>query len=156
MLAAMTHIGSDWYVDPNRHEEFRQLMAEHGHVEHKSALFHHDSNDLILVLHSYHPGLSSTDSAMAGLQEVLDRHGVPAIAAGHGSLWQLLFMAEEPVNQVDMMNSDNEAMRKLDLELLRRGIYVLPGVRRFVAAVNTDEDFAETFAALDDACRAIY
>ncbi len=46
-------------------------------------------------------------------------------------------------------------MRELDLELLRRGIYVLPGVRRFVCAVNTDEDFDETVRALDAACHAI-
>jgi glutamate-1-semialdehyde 2,1-aminomutase len=89
------------------------------------------------------------------LQEVLDRHGLPAIAAGKRSFWQILFMAEEPRNQTDIMASDVARMRALDLELLRRGIYVLPGVRRFVCAVNTDEDFDETVGALDAACQAI-
>ena len=32
---------------------------------------------------------------------------------------------------------------------------VLPGVRRFVSAVNTDEDLTRTVEALDGACRAI-
>ena len=89
------------------------------------------------------------------LQEVLDRHALPAIAAGKRSLWQILFMTGEPRNQTDIMASDVTRMRALDLELLRRGIYVLPGVRRFVCAVNTDEDFDETVGALDAACRAI-
>ncbi len=32
----------------------------------------------------------------AALQDVLDRHGLPAIAAGRASFWQLLFLTEEP------------------------------------------------------------
>jgi glutamate-1-semialdehyde 2,1-aminomutase len=91
----------------------------------------------------------------SALQEVLDRHGLPAIAAGRRSFWQLLFMNEEPHSQTDIMASDQARMRELDLELLRRGIYVLPGVRRFVCAVNTDEDFDDTVGALDAACKAI-
>ena len=64
-------------------------------------------------------------------------------------------MTEEPHNQTDIMASDVTRMRALDLELLRRGIFVLPGVRRFVCAVNTDEDFDETVGALDAACNAL-
>jgi glutamate-1-semialdehyde 2,1-aminomutase len=91
----------------------------------------------------------------SALQEVLDRHGLPAIAAGNRSFWQILFMTGEPHNQTDIMASDQVRMRELDLELLRRGIYVLPGVRRFVCAVNSDEDFDDTVGALDAACKAI-
>ncbi len=91
----------------------------------------------------------------AALQDVLDRHGLPAIAAGRASFWQLLFLTEEPASQVDIINSDQARMRRLDVELLRRGIYVLPGVRRFVAAVNTDRDFDQAAQALDGACEAI-
>ncbi len=91
----------------------------------------------------------------SALQEVLDRHGLPAIAAGKRSFWQILFMTGKPHNQTDIMASDQVHMRELDLELLRRGIYVLPGVRRFVCAVNSDEDFDDTVGALDAACKAI-
>ncbi len=89
------------------------------------------------------------------MQAVLDRHGVPAICAGRDSFWQLLFMKEEPKTQVDMMNGDAAAMRKLDTELMRRGIYVLPGVRRFNSMVESEDDLSRTLDALDGACRAI-
>ena len=95
------------------------------------------------------------DRLTSSLQAVLDDHGLPAIAAGRASFWQLLFMTEEPRSQVDIINSDTALMRRLDLALLRRGVYVLPGVRRFVAAVNSDADIAETAEALDGACRAV-
>ena len=75
----------------------------------------------------------SPDHLLKRLQAVLDDNGVPAIAAGSQSFWQILFLAEPPRSQVDIMNSDTAAMRRLDTELLRRGIYVLPGVRRFVS-----------------------
>ncbi len=110
----------------------------------------------VLERPGFYEALREKSDALTGaLQEVLDRHGVPAIAAGRNSFWQLLFMAAEPVNQVDIMNSDTERMKRLDLELLRHGVYVLPGVRRFVSAVNTEQDVADTVAALDEACQAL-
>ena len=89
------------------------------------------------------------------MQGVLDEHGLPAIAAGRNSFWQFLFMAQEPRNQVDLMRSDMASARKLDMEFLRRGCYVLPGVRRFVSAVNTEADKTMTLEALDGACRVL-
>ncbi len=79
----------------------------------------------------------------------------PAIAAGRNSFWQLLFLGQEPENQVDIMKSDIDRMKRLDLALLRGKVYVLPGVRRFVSAVNGEEDLAWTVEALDAACQAV-
>ena len=87
-------------------------------------------------------------------QAVLDRHGIPAIAQNTGSLWQILFMEKTPVNHADIMASDQSAMRRLDTELMKQGQYALPGVRRFVSAVNTDKDLEDTLKGLDSACRA--
>jgi len=96
-----------------------------------------------------------SDELLARLQSVLEGNGVPAIAAGGHSFWQILYMSEAPTSQLDMMNSDSDAMRRLDIELLRRGIYVLPGVRRFVSSVISGEDIELTAQALDEACKAL-
>ena len=85
-------------------------------------------------------------------QQILDRHGVPAICAQVGSLWQFLFMAEPPRNQADMMAGDTAAMRRLDTLMMRRGQYMLPGVRRFVSCVHGEAEFEETLRALDATC----
>ena len=95
------------------------------------------------------------DELLGALQDVLDEHGVPAIATGQNSFWQILFMAEPPENHGDVLDSDQAAMREVDLGLLKRGCYVLPGVRRFVSAVNTDDDFELTVKALDDVCKSL-
>ncbi len=77
-------------------------------------------------------------------QKILDQHAIPAIAEHTGSLWQILFMDRTPRNQADVLASDQAAMRRLDTLLMKRGQYVLPGVRRFVSTVHTELDLEES------------
>jgi glutamate-1-semialdehyde 2,1-aminomutase len=93
--------------------------------------------------------------ACRACQQVLDRHGLPAIAAQTGSLWQILFMRKPPRTQVDMMASDGAAMRRLDAECMKRGIYTLPGVRRFFSTAHGECELEETLRVLDAACRVL-
>ena len=94
------------------------------------------------------------DDMCKASQAVLDKYQIPAIAQNTGSLWQILFMDKTPENMSDMLNSDQAAMRRLDTELMKQGQYVLPGVRRFVSTVHTDQDLEDTVRGLDEACRA--
>lgn len=88
-------------------------------------------------------------------QKVLDRHGVPAIAENTGSLWQILFMHRSPRNQADMMAGDAVAARRLDAECMKRGIYALPGVRRFFSTAHGERELEDTLRVLDAACRMV-
>ena len=87
-------------------------------------------------------------------QAVLDKYKISAIVENTGSLWQILFMRNSPTCQGDMLASDQAAMRRLDVELMKQGQYVLPGVRRFVSAVHDQTDLEDTVRGLDAACRA--
>ena len=89
------------------------------------------------------------------MQAVLDACGVPARVVGGASLWHFLFAERPPRNQMEVLASDLARGAALDLALVERGVYVLPNVRRFVSAVHDEEDFAQTLAALDQACAAI-
>jgi glutamate-1-semialdehyde 2,1-aminomutase len=91
----------------------------------------------------------------AECQTVLNRHNLPARAVGKASLWQIVFMDKEPENFADFINCDMASTRELDIEQMKNGLYILPGIRRFVSAVHTDEDFEDTAKALDAACVAI-
>ena len=88
-------------------------------------------------------------------QEVLDRHNLPALTIGRGSLWQIVFMAKEPSDYSDFIQADMASTRELDLLQMHNGLYVLPAVRRFVSAVHTDKDFEDTVEALDAACKTM-
>ena len=93
------------------------------------------------------------DNLCCESQKILKRHNIPAIAENTGSLWQILFMPRTPRNHADIINSDQAAMRKLDTLLMKQGQYVLPGVRRFVSTVHTEQDMEDTLRGLDAACR---
>ncbi len=95
------------------------------------------------------------DRTQAALQEVIDRHGLRAVVAGKASFWQFLFVERAPSSHAEVMAGDTESMMALDLELLRNGIHVLPGMRRFTSAVDTEADLELTVEALDRACRAL-
>lgn len=110
----------------------------------------------ILSEPGFHDRLNARAERFYGeMQRVLDRHGWPVIVTGRASLWRFLSAADHPRNQLDILASDEERTKALDLELLRRGVYVLPNVRRFVAAVHSDADFEFALDALDRACTAL-
>lgn len=94
----------------------------------------------------------ATEDLCRECQTVLDAHDVPALACNTGSLWQIVFADAPPVCHADLTAgaADN---RRLDAALMKRGQYVLPGVRRFVSTAHTDADFEATVRGLDAACR---
>ncbi len=89
------------------------------------------------------------------LQSVLDRHDLAARAQNTGSLWQILFMEQTPRSHADMMAGDAAAGRRLDAECMKRGIYALPGVRRFFSTAHGEAELEDTVRILDAACRAL-
>lgn len=98
---------------------------------------------------------AATEDFCRAAQSVLTKRGINAIAVCVDSLWQFLFMEKAPRNQADMLAGDSQAMRRLDNEMLKRGQYMLPGVRRFVSVAHQSADFEETLRALDSACAAL-
>jgi glutamate-1-semialdehyde 2,1-aminomutase len=87
-------------------------------------------------------------------QKILDRHGIDGIVAGEGSLWQILFRKTQPRNYADLLSSNMDRVKKWDSFALKSGIYVLPGVRRFVSAAITEEDVEKFCEVLDATCRS--
>lgn len=96
-----------------------------------------------------------TADLAAGITRELERHGRPAIVEAVGSLWQVLHMAEPPARYADLLASDQASNVEFDVELLRNGINVIPGLRRFVSAAHTDEDCELTIEAVAAACRTM-
>lgn len=95
------------------------------------------------------------DQVCGECQKVLERHGLPAIAENTGSLWQILFMDKRPESQADILAGDGAAMRRLDSACMKRGIYALPGVRRFFSTAHGERELEDSLRILDEACRAM-
>lgn len=96
-----------------------------------------------------------TSELAEGISRIFDEHGRPAIVATVGSLWQPLHIEHPPVAYTDLLNADRAADVAFDTELMRNGINLIPGLRRFVSSVHCEEDFERTIAAVDRACRTM-
>jgi len=104
----------------------------------------------------FHVDLEARTRRLAdGIQEVLDQYGRGALVQTAGSLWQILHIDEPPRRYTDLLGSDRAANMALDLETMRNGINMIPGLRRFVSAAHTDADFEQTVDAVDRACRTM-
>ena len=89
-----------------------------------------------------------------GLQKVFDRHRMSVVVFGEGPMWHFLFADRPPEDYRDILASDTKKLVRFDVELIRQGIFVLPGNRRFVSIAHTDRDLDDTFEAFDRACGA--
>ena len=98
---------------------------------------------------------AATERLASGIREVLDRRGHPAIVDTVGSLWHIMHAARPPRSYTDVLASDRAANVAFDTALMREGINVLPGLRRFVSSAHTDDDFAATVDAVDRACKTM-
>ena len=87
------------------------------------------------------------------VSEVLRRNAMPAICFGTGPMWHILFTDREPRNHRDVMAADAGSLMRFDHQLIREGIFVLPGTRRFISLAHEARDIDDTCAAVDAACR---
>ena len=95
------------------------------------------------------------DSFCARAGAVLESHGVPAMVARAGSMWQILFAGGMPENYGELSGGDMGRARRLDLELLKRGQYILPGVRRFFSLAHGEREVEWFCESLSAACETI-
>ncbi|MGE0338446.1 MAG: aspartate aminotransferase family protein [Xanthobacteraceae bacterium] len=94
------------------------------------------------------------DKLRAGLQKVFDANQMGILVFGEGPMWHMLFSDKVPQNWRDIIATDTKKMAEFEGEMIRQGLFVLPGNRRFISIRHTDADLAETFAAADRACKA--
>lgn len=102
----------------------------------------------------YHRLFSQADKLRHGLQEIFDREKMGILVFGEGPMWHMLFTDKVPQQWSDIIATDLVKQAAFDTELLRQGIFVVPGMRRFISIMHTDDDLQQTFAAAERACRA--
>jgi glutamate-1-semialdehyde 2,1-aminomutase len=104
----------------------------------------------------FYDALAESTARLAdGVREVLAANAVPAIVETIGSIWQILHMSSSPLSYTDFLTSDRAANVALDVELMRNGVNVIPGLRRFFSSAHTEDDISQTLDALDRACAAV-
>lgn len=86
-----------------------------------------------------------------GMRDAMTEMGVPGSVNQVGPVVQFAAGVPEVRTFADFMAADQKFYDRLTVELLRRGIFTLPGGRWYISTAHSDEDIAETVTAFRDA-----
>lgn len=109
--------------------------------------------DILEVPGVYEAVNAMADKLRAGLQEVFDRHEMGILVFGQGPMWHMLFTDKVPQNWSDILGAADPRMGRMEAELLKAGMFVLPGNRRFISIRHTEDDIAATVDIANRVCR---
>jgi glutamate-1-semialdehyde 2,1-aminomutase len=92
----------------------------------------------------------------AGLAQIADEAGVPAVVGGYGSLFVLCFMEGPLRSYEDVLRNDDELFGRYRRELIARGVFEMPESlgRSHISAAHTDDDVDRSLDVARDALRA--
>jgi glutamate-1-semialdehyde 2,1-aminomutase len=91
-----------------------------------------------------------------GIETVARKRGVALQALGEGPIAQPVFL--DPATPVrterDLRRADGARAARLGLELIRRGVFVIPGAKMYISLAHSDGDIEAALAAFDQALAA--
>jgi glutamate-1-semialdehyde 2,1-aminomutase len=92
-----------------------------------------------------------------GMAGIALKQGVPLQALGEGPIAQPIFIdPKHPIcGEQDLRRADGKRAVRLGHELIRRGIFVVPGGKMYLSLAHSDGDIETTLSAFSDALRAV-
>jgi glutamate-1-semialdehyde 2,1-aminomutase len=92
-----------------------------------------------------------------GMATIAAQQGIPLQALGEGPIAQPVFIdPRRPITQEqDLNGADTKRAIRLGYELIRRGIFVVPGGKMYLSLAHSDADINTTLSAFSEALKAI-
>jgi glutamate-1-semialdehyde 2,1-aminomutase len=93
----------------------------------------------------------------AGLEAIVERHGVRACLNRVGSMWTLFFGVDAVTDATTAQRTDTKAFARYFQSMLEQGIYLPPSAfeAAFVSLAHGDGDIEDTLASADRAIGAL-
>jgi len=104
-----------------------------------------------------YPRLTELGRALrTGMQNVAARRGVGLQVLGDGPIAQPVFLdpSVRITTERDLRRADAKRAGRLGLELIRRGIFVIPGAKMYISLAHSDADLDRTLEAFGAALEA--
>ncbi|NJC72936.1 aspartate aminotransferase family protein [Planosporangium thailandense] len=89
-----------------------------------------------------------------GMRAALARHGVPSTVHQVGPVVQCIAGVENADSFDAFLAADQEFYDRLGVQMLRRGVFTLPGGRWYLSTAHSDADIAQTVAVFDESLAA--
>lgn len=105
---------------------------------------------------SFSKVLSYTAELRKGIEEVGRKSGIPLRTYGAGSVFNVVWNEETKLKHYrDLQLSNTNKRRRLDFELLQRGIYTKPLNRYSVSVAHGEKELDYTISAYEQACHSL-
>lgn len=89
-----------------------------------------------------------------GMAESFAKHDVQATVNQVGPVVQCTAGVSSATTFEDFMAADQEFYDRLIVQMLRRGVFTLPGGRWYISTAHSDSNIADTVSVIDEALRA--
>ena len=91
-----------------------------------------------------------------GMAEIAKHQGVAMQSLGEGPIAQPVFIdPSRPITrESDLKGADGARARRIGIELIKRGIFVVPGAKMYLSLMHTDADLEKTLAVFEEALKA--
>lgn len=100
--------------------------------------------------------LKEYGSALAsGLRELGCKLSIPIQVIGPNAFIEVVFGEDPVVDSSSYVATDREAAVLFGVEMLRRGIYLVPGTKMYISTTHTDVDLAQTLESAEESLNAI-
>jgi glutamate-1-semialdehyde 2,1-aminomutase len=100
------------------------------------------------------------DRLRDGMQEILDRNGIPGLVLGIGSMSTILFTKQEKVrNYREAVQSDAEFFMKYYMACLSKGLFLMGPLwseESFISTAHTEGDIDNTLNIIEDSLKDVY
>ncbi|PTM59069.1 aspartate aminotransferase family protein [Desmospora activa] len=90
-----------------------------------------------------------------GMEEILDRHGVPGYTMGDGTIFNLVMPTDKGYRSTNLLQGDKTLRQRLDFALLEEGIYLKPMSRFSLSTAHTHEVVKETLTLFEEGVKKI-
>lgn len=80
----------------------------------------------------------------------------PVQVIGDGPLGGIVFADGDPLDPETLVGADKQALKRLDRELLRRGVFTNLASKLYVSVAHTPEDVDRTAEAFEDALKSLF
>lgn len=90
-----------------------------------------------------------------GIHQAFERRSLPVTVRHVGPVVQCFAGIEAANTFADFLKADQAFYDRLTVQMLRRGVFTLPGGRWYISTAHTDDDIAATVSVVEEALEAV-
>jgi len=95
------------------------------------------------------------DHLRKGVEKIADKYSIPMQILGDGPVLQIFFSEQKIIDYRSTLEADRKKANQFGLDLINRGVFVVPGGKIYISTAHTDEDIDVTLRIIEESVKSI-